>query len=60
MLQCVCSPKQTGIPQETCRYILKTKKSNLSSVNFSVHYGSILCFSHAVKVYLDLIKMSQK
>lgn len=37
--------------------MLKTKKANLSSVKFSVHYGSVLCFVRAMKVYLDLITM---
>lgn len=50
MLRGVCSPKQTGIPQETCREALKAKKTNHSLVKFYVHYGSVSCFAHGMKV----------
>lgn len=44
MLQGVCSPKQTGVPRETFREILKAKATNFSLVKFGVHSGcSVLC-----------------
>lgn len=49
MLQGVCSPKQTDIPQGTCGEIQKAKKTNLSLVKLCVCYGSLLCFTCVIK-----------